>query len=218
MATVRFSKEFTDSILGNAKKVFNKRIDEANKFVTDGWGDKLYDIIFAEFIPALNAVPPEFLRMEDNLRFDGFLVDDSNLSTPNLTLPFTVKRPMPVDGVPASVKTKAKKSSGYHNNEYRLLDIPEFAEFKQVVYEWQTRRRAISQQRDEFVASVAKVINAHATLAPALKMWPPLWDLVDDSYRDRHREIREVSDRKKEVAEVDLGSLTATVVAHKLTK
>lgn len=218
MATVRFSKEFTDSILRNAKKVFDKRIDEANKFATDGWGDKLYDIIFAEFIPALNAVPPEFLRMEENLRFDGFLVDDSNLSSPDLTLPFSVKRPVPADSLPASLKNKVKKGGGYYHNEYKLLDIPEFAEFKQVVYEWQTRRKAIIKQRDEFVASVAKVISAHATLAPALKMWPPLWDLVDDSYRDRHREVREVSDRKKEVAEVDLGSLTATVVAHKLTK
>ena len=46
-------------------------------------------------------------------------------------------------------------------------------------------------------------------------MWPPLWDLVPESYKDRHREIKERE--KKEVSvNVDLGAMTAAVVANKI--
>jgi hypothetical protein len=68
-----------------------------------------------------------------------------------------------------------------------------------------------------FVEQVKKIINAHATLAPALKLWQPLWDLIPEDYKERHRKVVERTKSDTQV-DVDLGSLTATVVAHKLTR
>ena len=85
------------------------------------------------------------------------------------------------------------------------------------VREWQDRIKAVQLKRDEFVEQVQKIITAHATLAPALKMWPPLWDLIPDNYKDKHREIKE-REKKDVVVNVDLSTLTATVVANKLTR
>jgi len=48
-------------------------------------------------------------------------------------------------------------------------------------------------------------------------MWPPLWDLIPEEYKDRHRQVVE-REKKEVVVNVDLGTLTATVVAHKLTR
>jgi len=61
------------------------------------------------------------------------------------------------------------------------------------------------------------VIEAHATLAPALKMWQPLWDLIPEEYKDRHRQV--VEREKKDVkVDVDLTALTAQVAFHKMTR
>jgi hypothetical protein len=85
------------------------------------------------------------------------------------------------------------------------------------VKEWQDRIKAVNTKRDEFVAQVQKIITAHATLAPALKMWQPLWDLIPEEYKERHRKV--VEREKKELAiDVDLSAMTAAVVAHKITR
>lgn len=217
MATVRFSNEFRESIINNARRIFTARIKEAEKSVPADWGDRIYEIIFAPYIPTFEGVAPEFLNMQDKFKFIGFKSEnyalhdisfEMTLSTPR---PFPVGEKLPPESVPFVTRL------GYYGNDYKLRDVPEFAEFKQEVIAWRERVKSIRAKQDEFVAAVQKVIDAHTTLAPALKMWPPLWDLVDEEYRVRHREIRDRE--KKEVAiNVDLGSLTAAITAHKLIK
>jgi len=92
-----------------------------------------------------------------------------------------------------------------------------FEDIKAEATAYLERVNTIKQRKEVFVEQVKKIINAHATLAPALKMWQPLWDLVPEEYKERHRKV--VERTKNEVTvDVDLGSLTAAVVAHKLTR
>ena len=68
-----------------------------------------------------------------------------------------------------------------------------------------------------FLEGVTKVITTYSTLAPALKAWPPLWDLVPESAKVRHRTI---VDRKKTevvIEGVDLDSMTAVSALAKLS-
>lgn len=222
MATVRFSKEFKDSILKNARAVFKSREKSVDEALPNKWGDTVYDIVFADFIPALNNVPTEFLNMQDTFRFGGFIEVDT-LQSVSFSMPLSSKRPFPSgDNLPSGLETKVKRV-GYYNNEFKLRDLPEFADFKTELLAWQVRKAEVAKQEREFVSAVQKVIEAHATLAPALKMWPPLWDLVNEEYRDRHREVVErvkPSEKVQALEEegINLSALTATVVAHKLTK
>lgn len=140
-------------------------------------------------------------------------------------MPLTMKRPFPVDNdkLPADLQTKIKKSGGYYNNEYKLLDVPEFADFKAELVAWVQAKTDLRNKEREFINAVEKVIESHATLAPALKMWPPLWEFVEESYRERHREVVDrvkPSEKLQSLEEegINLSALTATVVAHKLTK
>ena len=55
---------------------------------------------------------------------------------------------------------------------------------------------------------VSKVCDAYSTLAPALKAWPPLWDLIPEDVKDKHREIKERV-KSEAVLSVDIGKLTA---------
>lgn len=225
MATVRFSKEFKDSILRNARAVFDKRISDAeNTNHFSNWGDRLYDIVFEPYVASLNNLPIEFFSTSDVLSFQGFFnistsTEQEYLRDINISLKLSTKRPFPHE----VINGRPYKKDRWSNYEIKIEDIPEVAEFKQLVVDWKTKCIEIRKQRDEFVSAVDKVIESHATLAPALKMWPPLWDLVNEEYRDRHREVVErvkPSEKVQALEEegINLSALTATVVAHKLTK
>jgi hypothetical protein len=213
MATVRFSKELKEAILKNAKGVFSKRIEEAQQSAPKDWGDKIYDIIFAQYIPTLNSLPIEYFSTSDTLKFAGF-VNANEFGSVSFDMKLSTKRPFPAE-LPPSLKDVARKT-GYYNHEYKLYDRPEFDEFKQLVMDWRRRVINIQSQREQFINSVDQVINAHATLAPALKMWQPLWDLVPEQYKDRHREVRERTERETSTVNVDLAKMTAIATAAKI--
>ena len=72
-------------------------------------------------------------------------------------------------------------------------------------------------KREEFTDGVGKVIGAYSTLAPALKAWPPLWDLLPDATKERHKEIVERVKKEVVVEDVDLSSMTTIATLAKLT-
>jgi hypothetical protein len=211
MATVRFSKELQDEILKNARLVFDKQITAAQGSRPDStaWAEKIYNILFGEHIPVLNAVPQEFLYMTEQIDIDR--VGETRC---RLRFNLMSAKPWPRK---FNDTEYAKSNSTYNSSEISLRDHPAWAELKAELSAWQERVTAVQNKRDEFVEQVKKIIEAHATLSPALKMWPPLWDLIPENYKERHREV--VERTKKEVdVQVDLGALTAAVVANKITR
>jgi len=64
---------------------------------------------------------------------------------------------------------------------------------------------------------VASVLNSFSTLAPALKEWPALWELVPDYAKNKYKEITEKRGASK--ANIDkemLGWMTGAMTAAKL--
>lgn len=91
--------------------------------------------------------------------------------------------------------------------------------------EWVTFRMKIEKQvfaRKKFITGVNTIMDTYNTLGPALKVFPGLWDLIEDKYKDRHRAEDKKANAKKVAVDlsnaVDVNSLTAQVTAHKLTK
>jgi hypothetical protein len=211
MATVRFSKELQEEIIKNAKAVFDKQAQAAREAKPDeAWGEKIYNILFGEHVPALNAVPQYFLNMTEKIKIEQ--VGDRSC---NLEFKLNNPRPFPIPNEFPNMELA--KKAGYYDNAIALKDNLVWSEFFAEVAKWQEGMKAVEEKRRVFVEQVEKIINAHATLAPALKMWQPLWDLIPEEYKERHRKI--VEREKKEVnVDVDLQSLTATVVAHKITR
>ena len=209
MATVRFSKELQEDIIKSAKAVFDNQIRVANDNRPDSntWAEKIYTVLFGEHIPALNAVPTQFLNIVE--RIDVSHIGDTGCG---LRFSFLTAKPWPRK---FNDTEYAKSSSSYDSSQINLLNHPVWAELHAEVKTWQERNAEVVAKRTEFVEQVKKIISAHATLAPALKMWPPLWDLVPEKYKEKHREI--VERTKKDVdIQVDLGALTAAVVANKI--
>ena len=210
MATVRFSKELQEEIIKNAKGVFGKQLETAkNNRPENEWGEKIYDILYGQYTNVLNAVPQMFLTTSNK-----FKVEQVGSLSCGLEFTLNSAKPFPKE-IPDT--EYAKKSSGYYGNEYVLKDHLVWGEFHADVKRWLDNIKAVKEQQEEFVKQVQQIITAHATLAPALKMWPPLWDLVPEHYKERHRTIVERTKNEVEV-NVDLSSMTAAVVANKITR
>jgi len=211
MAIVRFSKELQDEIIKRAKAVFDNQITAAEESRPDSttWGEKIYNTLFGEYTPVLNAVPQEFLYMVDQ-------IDVGRIGDTRCDLRFKLLNPRPWTRKFKDTEY-ARSNSGYDSTSINLLDHPAWAELHAEVKAWQERVTAVKNKREKFVTQVKQIIEAHATLAPALKMWPPLWDLVPEKYKEKHREVVERTKKDVEI-QVDLGALTAAVVANKITR
>jgi len=211
MATVRFSKELQEEIVKNAMKIFDKQMDEAIQSYPKDWADRIYNRMFASYIPSMNSLPSCFFNEVEKITIAK--IGDVGL---NLTCPLTNKRPYPYS-IPKTDDFPVQNTGYYSNTELTLKDISMFEDIKAEAIAYKERVHVVTERRVLFVEQVKKIINAHATLAPALKMWQPLWDLIPEEYKERHRKVVERTKNDTQV-DVDLGSLTATVVAHKLTR
>ena len=211
MATVRFSKELKDDIIANVNKMFEKQMVTAQENrPSHEWGDKIYNTLFGEHVPALNNVPAYFLRQAETIKV--YTVRGTACS---LGFNLSAKRPFPIE----FPDTPLAKKSGYYGEDITLKDVAEWEELHADVVRWRNGIMAVEEKRIQFVEQVTKIINAHTTLAPALKMWQPLWDLIPESYKERHCKVVE---REKKAVDIDIGvdlsAMTAAVVAHKITR
>lgn len=213
MATVRFSQELRTTITNNARKMFLDKISAVrSRPVPSEWtGDAVYDAVFAPWRAHMDALPGEFFYhyATINIRMAG----DTSVRAA-----FTMS-----DGrrFPRNIPDSAFITrSGYGStNEFDLKDHPD-SPFKSLVDHYKQIQREVDvleAQTLTFTAGVQKLLHAHATLAPALKAWPALWDLLPDSAKDKHRlVVNKVNTEKPDLDGVDVAALTATVVMNKL--
>lgn len=206
MATVRFSKELIDRIEKQAKAKMEPAVVKARETKPDAsWGQRIYDILFLEAKPFIAQVPAGWLKHTKQIE-----ISEVGGRHCGMTFEFATPQPWPHEFVETEL---AKKRSSY-GDSLVLKDHLVWGEFHAEVTTYHQRVQEAAKRRDEFVEAVRKICNTYSTLAPALKAWPPLWELVPEDVKDKHREIKE-REKKEVVLEVDLGKLTALSTAAK---
>ena len=211
MATVRFSNELKEEVVKRAKGMFTQQFTVAKDSMPKDWGDRVYDRAFGKYTPQLNAVPAEFLRFTDNLELNV----DTQYGEVEVKAMLTNKRPIPREGTP---KDCILQKTNTWRDSYQMAATHEWADIVQECTEWQARIKAVQEKEAAFVKGVREVMDAYATLAPALKVFPALWDLLPDATKDKHREVKEKVATRDNTLTVDLSVLNAQVAFHKMTK
>jgi hypothetical protein len=206
MATVRITKELTEQITGNARAKFADRIKAVEATAPVGWGDYIYEKLFGKYIPLMEQLPEEFFDAADKIavqRIGGQVV---NL---HFTLSSRKRWPkrLPADA-PAEVN--------YYGGALILKDDLMWGELYAEVVAWKDKCAAIRKQAEEFTEGVSKILASYSTLSPALKAWPPLWELVPEYTKNKHKEIVERKKPEKELPEIDTTKLTAVLAASKM--
>lgn len=226
MATVRFSDTLKGEIRNNAKAMFQGKIEQAKDNVPAHWADKVYECFFpADVRQKMASLPDYVLRKQEVIEVTGWVnapedvwqTGDYTHQTWMLSgaIKLTFSKPMPwvANFEQADNGFKSSYSTGkfeYDDARWDWLK-PEFKEYNRKVFE------AISKQ-ETFLSSVNKLMETYTTLAPALKAWRPLWDLLPEEAKDRHKTVKERKVIKAEELDLDLNAMTSAVALSKITK
>ena len=227
MGTVRFSDSLKQDILSNARDMFSAEKEKAHASFSSGWGDRLYDSMFSAQVQAqMKACPDWCFETKTGLQLRGFTnapkdvwqtgetTVDTWKSESEIQLAFALPRRWPAkyDNAKTNFKQDWRNALiDYQDTRYDWLK-PEWKKYTQAIFNAQVKQ-------DEFIAGVQRIMDSYSTLAPALKAWQPLWDLVPNEAKDRHKKIVE-RPKTKEAEElgIDLNSMTAAVTFNKLTR
>jgi hypothetical protein len=178
-------------------------------------GDIIVERLHAPYKDAMQALPKEMF--EQVASFDLMSVAGHNLERLRLKLQAPVCTVERHFTFPCGSTT-----DGSSIPDIKLSNDPMWADIAAAMNSYMAARSAVVRERNEFVNGVKALMDRHATLAPALKEWPPLWDLVPETFKIRHRAVVErakpAAKQDTRQAAVDLSKLTATIVTSKITK
>ena len=225
MATVRFSDQLKDNIRNNAKAMFKESIDKAKADVPAHWADKFYQSFFsADVISKFNALPDYAMDSKSHIDFTGFhnapedvVFQTAEFKQPaykcdEVRLEFSKAMRWPntfnenITGFKASWR---EGTADFNDSRWDWLKA-EFKEYVRKIFEQEAKQ-------EKFLEGINKLMETYSTLAPALKAFPALWDLVPEEAKERHKKV--VERKKSEVElDVDLNSMTAAVTLSKLTR
>ncbi len=226
MATVRFSDSLKSEIRNKAKVMFADKIKQAKDNVPAHWADKVYECFFpADVRQKMASLPDYVLRTSECIDVSGWANAPEDVWqtgdyihktwTLESSLRLTFSKPMP--WVDKFSNAPTGFISNYSSSKFDFSDArwdwlkPEFKEYNRKVFE------AISKQ-ETFLSSVNKLMETYTTLAPALKAWRPLWDLLPDEAKDRHKTVKERKVVKAGELDLDLNAMTSAVALSKITK
>ena len=225
MTTVRFSDTLRSNILRAAEALHAPAIKEVERrSAPPEWTCKrIYTVLFGHWKEKMEEFPGGFFDTIDSIRIQRINGVAPNIYSPSTT--FEIKHGDDPLYVPASYAalggdfTWSRHGGSIHLSARNVPGLQDLADFYQQQNEEQARLKA---EMNEFRDGVKAVIYTHSTLAPALRTWPPLWDLLPESAKQRHKEVKAripAPTRKNliEENEVDLTKLTGKVTAHKLT-
>lgn len=210
MATVYFSKTLIEDIECRARGMMAPAIQRAYKQKPDNsWGQRIYDILFSNIKPIASRLPNGWLKQVEEIAIDTVADQPCGLK---FNLP--MRQPWPY----VFVETELAVQSRIYDNYINLKAHPVWDEFLTEVTAYHRRIDDAVKRSYEFTSAVRKICCSHATLAQALKVWPPLWDLLPDDVKARHhakrREVKKC--QESEVLDVDIEKLTAMSAAAKL--
>jgi len=210
MAVVRITKALEDTVRNTARDKFTARIREAEQSIPNGehWGDFIYEKILGKYLPIMEQLPDKFFSTISVIPVESICG-----ATASINFLLSSQKLWPNE-LPSDVPIR----KAMYSNKLTLTDDPVWHELYQEVSAWKLRCATIRSQAQEFTEGVSKVLNSYSTLAPALKAWPPLWDLLPEYIKDKHKEIVERTRSDREEPSLDTAKLTAIMAASKLLR
>jgi hypothetical protein len=221
MATVRISDRLTNSILTNARRMFAQQIDRIGQTLELGEAEAVYEKVMQDYLPIVSKLPVGFLReiREFSIRY-GTPADEVAIY-----VKLTAERPWFYSHIPANDFFKTNTNA---YNSHTAVFIQDKAFEPTGDEHWDNVSAIIKNKIDSiaatherertFLKGLRTLITKHSTLAPMLKEFPPLWDLIPNDVKETHKTIVKRGKKETEVTEetIDLSSMTATVIASKL--
>jgi len=209
MAIVRITDTLVKLVHSKVDETFRTHLARAQEWDCPVDADTIYNRIFSPWLTAMQALPDPMLP-----KMTKFTIGRVHNKLANREFPLSPSRSTP--RVPQSTHVA---SPGYFHGNYDLLqdDAGTWNDLAAYVDERHMRIEAVLEKIKTVKDGVSEVLKAHSTLAPALKAWPPLWELLPDHVQAKHKQI---VTRNKTITDinVDVSALTGAITYAKLTK
>jgi hypothetical protein len=204
MAVVRITEQLVNDVMHKVGQQFDAAHAKAEALRPD-IGDDVYDIIIGRPHGSdMTKCPKEFFNSYNMMYIycNGFsprsVSGDWGLSD---------ERPFP-HAIPD------RRDVIYEDSHYRGVRITinrelEFAAIYEKLDKWQDALKIVADERQAAKMETKRVLESFTTLAPVLKAWPALWELLPDHVKDKHKQIVErPKPAKKVVVNTDTDALT----------
>ena len=220
MATVRITENLMDEVGALANRVFGdgpKITDYLSVENDTATADAIYDKMFDGYKHHMEALPEKFFLMADSidvLSAGGYRI--------NASLAFSQPKRMPYNyECNGSMVLSNYRTNQYAGDACISLNSGAMPELERKAKEFSEKLEGYMEERKAFVKSVKTLLGKYSTLNPALKEWPPLWDLLPEEVKERHRRVVERKSSKAKPTEdveldMDLNKMTSKVVAAKV--
>ena len=218
MAVVRISDSLKNDIVNNARNSFQSQVIAAATFQCPPevmTGDRILDAyIGPENLERMNLLPVGYFKEVEKVKIMRIMTSSSSNILLQKEFPLSGKRRVPYD--PQSNNIQGVQS-GYSPTFHATLD-PFWDEMRALAIAWHEKKTATLKRQEEFVNSVKTILGQFTTLAPALKAWPALWDLVPQKDKERHRTVVSREKASADLSGVDLNKLTALATQAKMIR
>jgi len=235
MATVRFSEELVGRICSNGRALFADRKTALEGIDDPTLGDRIYEAMMGTHAAALDALIPDMVEEIKRIGVSRVVNYTENYNSDikfELLLIFDLTRPRRVPSnrsITSAGREKLYKELGITysslgtGSDMDAIGIdasdPRWGGIPDQLYQHAQARIAVNKECEAFVDGVRKLAATYTTLGPALKAWPPLWDLLPSETKERHKLVVErKTNAPREIEGVDLNRMSATVVFNKMTK
>jgi hypothetical protein len=212
MATVRFTNDLISDIKHKAKAPFDTKkgeIERSKNF--DHWAHTIWKAIVGEHETALLSLPRSWMPATTRFSVKVPILGSSHHHH-YIHAHAQQSYPMPRE-FGANDDIDAVTNSGY-------ICISATSEvFKPLieeVSEWAYQIKAVEKQRDTMMNGIDQLTKTYATLGPALKAWPALWDLLPESAKTKHKDVVKREKPEPKELKADLGAMTAALAVQKM--
>ena len=224
MAVVHFSQKLRDEILKKGRRIYIDKMEKHKDTFPAAFNKDLYEALMSPYIETINKLPTQFFSQITTINV-------LSVSGVKVEKEYTTGNPVVWPYISTSQAFKelfpyVQSEYTYRNTEINLAvkDLdglfahrPVLEPYREPLINWVAKAQEIKAQSEKFEAGVKDIINSYKTLAPALKAWPPLWDLLPEDAQTRHKQTAtRKSANVVDELDVDLNALTSAVVSHKL--
>jgi hypothetical protein len=218
MAVVRISDSLKNDIVNNARNSFRSQVIAVAHFQCPPevmTGDRILNaFIGVENLERMNLLPVGYFKEVEKVKIMRIMTSSSSNILLQKDFPLSGKRRVPYDPQSNNIQYI---SNGYSPTFQATLD-PFWDEMRALAIAWHEKKTATAKRQEEFVTSVKTILGQFTTLAPALKAWPALWDLVPEKDKERHRTVVSREKASADLSGVDLNKLTALATQAKMIR
>lgn len=182
MASVRITKDLTQTILRKVNSAFDPQIDLASKTLAADFGDRVYKYVYRKHLVHMNTLPPDFFEQETDFRFTfkHFAKKDMKLA-----VDFTQAMRIP-----------------YNANKYSFNAICDNSKLYDEIEAQQIKLAAVRTERNSVRRTVEMALEKCTTLKKLLEVMPEVTSFIPEVNMREHHRIADPVKRTRKSTEV----------------